>query len=313
MGGGQVLDFSWQFGVGNFYRTFRLGFTEPWFLDTPTLIGFDLFDTRQNYVYELQQSGVTLKFGRRLTWPDNYFTTQGFLRFQYNDVIDGGSTYAEGTSRQFTLGGTLSRVDIDNPIFPSSGSKLTLAAELSGGPLLPGDVDYYKIELVTEWYKRLFNSNRLTFFTSFDVGYIDELVNGTTIQPFEYFYMGGNGLVIATTPLRGYDDRSIGPRGSDNRVRGGRIKVRYTTEIRAALALDPIPIYFLAFAEAGNVFLNFPEADFFDLKRSVGFGARLLVNPIGLIGFDYGYGFDRRSVDEQDPGWEFHVQFGRGF
>ena len=68
MGGGQILNFNWQFGVGNFYRTFSLGFTEPWFMDTPTSLGFDVFDTRQRYVYDLQQSGITFRVGKRLTW-----------------------------------------------------------------------------------------------------------------------------------------------------------------------------------------------------------------------------------------------------
>ncbi len=312
LGGGQVLDFNWTFGVGNLYRTFRLGFTEPWFLDTPTLVGFDVFDTRQRYVYDLRQIGGTLKLGRRLTWPDNYFNITGFLRFNYNNVLDGNNFYREGLSRQFTLGATLSRNNIDNPVFPSNGSSFSISGEISGGPFLPGNVDYFKLQLQTDWYKRLFNSNRLTIYTSSSIGYIDEIVQGTSIQPFEFFFMGGNGLVIATTPLRGYDDRSVGPKGNSGEILGGRVMVKYTTELRAALALEPIPIYVLAFAEAGNTFLSIKEADFFDLKRSVGFGARLLVQPVGLLGFDYGYGFDRKSVDGLDPKWEFHFQFGRG-
>ncbi len=107
LGGGQIVSFNWQFGVGNFYRTFSLGFTEPWFMDTPTSLGFDLFDTRQQYVYYLRQSGISLRAGRRLTWPDDRFYVQGLFRFQYNDVIDGRNTYAEGISRQFTVGLTI--------------------------------------------------------------------------------------------------------------------------------------------------------------------------------------------------------------
>lgn len=314
MGGGQILNFNWQFGVGNFYRTFTIGFTEPWFRDTPTLLGFEVFDTRQRYIYDLRQSGGTIKVGRRLKWPDDFFNVQGRLRFQYNDVVDGRNYYQEGLSRQYTLGGTISRIDIDNPIFPSRGSKLSFNAELSGGPFLPGNVDYYKFNLTAEWYKRLFNSNRLALYLSTDLGYIDELVKGTTIQPFEFFYMGGNGMIIATTPLRGYDDRSVGPLTRDGLTTiGGRVMTKNTLELRAALALEPIPIYVLAFAEAGNVFIDLKNTDIFNLRRSVGFGARLLINPIGLIGFDYGYGFDRFEVDGVDPKWEFHFQFGRGF
>ncbi len=313
LGGGQILSFNWQFGVGSLYRTFTLGFTEPWFMDTPTLVGVEVFDTRQAYIYDLRQSGGTLKVGRRLKWPDDFFYIQGLFRFQYNNVINGGNYYAEGQSRQFTVGATVSRKDIDNPIFPSTGSSFALDGELSGGPLLPGDVDYYKLGFKVEWYKRLFNSNRLVFYTLTDMGYIQEIVKGTEIQPFEFFYMGGNGLIIATTPLRGYDDRTVGPRNAGGNVIGGRVMTRYSAELRFAVTLDPIPLYLIAFAEAGNVWVNLNQTDLFDLRRSVGFGARILINPIGLIGFDLGYGFDRKQTDGRDPAWLFHFQFGRGF
>jgi outer membrane protein insertion porin family len=313
LGGGQILSFNWQFGVGSLYRTFTLGFTEPWFMDTPTLIGAEVFDTRQAYIYDLRQSGGTLKLGRRLKWPDDFFYIQGLFRFQYNNVINGGNYYAEGQSRQYTLGATISRKDIDNPIFPSTGSNIALNAEISGGPFLPGDVDYYKLGFKAEWYKRLLNSNRFVFYTIADMGYIEEIVKGTQIQPFEFFYMGGNGLIIATTPLRGYDDRTVGPRNALGNVIGGRVMTRYTAELRFAVTLDPIPLYLIAFAEAGNVWENLNTTDPFDLRRSVGVGARILINPIGLIGFDLGYGFDRKITDGKDPAWLFHFQFGRGF
>lgn len=314
MGAGQILNFNWQFGVGSFYRTFSLGFTEPWFMDTPTSLGFDFFDTRQRYVYDLRQSGATFRVGRRLTWPDDFFYVQGTLRFQYNDVIDGQNYYQTGLTRQYTIGATITRTDIDNPIFPSRGSKFLLSGELTGGPFLPGNVDYYKFLFKSEWYKPLFRSNRFVLYNSAELGYIGELIAGTRIQPFEFFYMGGNGLIIATTPLRGYEDRSLGARDPvSGRVLDNRVMSKFTTEFRVALAMEPIPIYLLAFAEAGNVFKNMKQTDLFNLKRSVGIGARILLNPIGLIGFDYGYGFDRRSVDGQNPQWLFHFQFGKGF
>lgn len=313
MGGGQILNFNWQFGVGNYYRTFSLGFTEPWFMDTPTSLGFDLFDTRQRYVYDLRQSGITTRVGRRLTWPDDYFYVQGMFRFQYNDVIEGQSYYVEGLTRQYTLGITISRTDIDNPIFPSRGSKFSFSTELTGGPILPGNVDYYKIDFKSEWYKPLFNSNRVVLYTSTDLGYIHNLGDRKKINPFEFYYMGGNGMIIATTPLRGYEDRSLGSQDASGNVIGSSVQTKFTTELRAALALEPIPIYLLAFAEAGNVYFDIKQTDLFNLKRSVGVGARILINPIGLLGFDYGYGFDRRSVDGKEPQWIFHFQFGKGF
>ncbi|HEX7357143.1 MAG TPA: BamA/TamA family outer membrane protein, partial [Ignavibacteriaceae bacterium] len=314
LGGGQVLSFNWQFGVGSLYRTFTLGFTEPWMFDTPTSVGAELFDTRQQYVYDLRQSGATIRVGRRLKWPDDFFYIQGRFRYQYNNVIEGQKYYREGVTNQFSVGALISRKNIDNPIFPSTGSSIQLDAELTGGPILPGDVDYLKLSFTSEWYRRLFNSNRIVLYTIADVGYIDEIVPGTNIQPFEFFYMGGNGLVIATTSLRGYDDRTVGPKNpTTGQVIGGRVMAKFGAELRLAVTLEPIPLYILAFAEAGNVFENFQKTDIFDLRRSVGFGARILINPIGLIGFDIGYGFDRKITDGQDPSWLFHFQFGRGF
>jgi len=313
LGGGQILSFNWQFGVGNFYRTFSLGFTEPWFMDTPTLIGFDLFDTRQQYIYDLSQTGASAKLGRRLKWPDDYFYIQGVLRYQHNNVLGGGGYYREGKTEQVTLGASISRRNVDNPIFPSNGSAFNLDGEISGGPFLPGSVDYIKVLFKAEWYKRITASNKFVFYTSADFGYLEELVPNTPIQPFEYFYMGGNGLVIATTPLRGYDDRSVGSKNIFGDVSDGKIMLKYTTEFRFAVTLEPMPLYLLAFAEAGNVFSNLNSADIFNLRRSVGVGARILINPIGLIGFDLGYGFDRKAVDGKDPAWLFHFQFGRGF
>jgi len=313
LGGGQVLSFNWQFGVGSLYRTFTLGFTEPWLFDTPTSVGAEIFDTRQQYIYDLRQTGATIRLGRRLKWPDDFFYVQGRVKYQYNNVIEGQGFYAEGLTNQYTLGVLLNRKNIDNPIFPSIGSNFQIDAEISGGPFLPGDVDYLKVGLTTEWYRRLFGINRLTLYTIADFGYINEIVKGTNIQPFEFYYMGGNGLIIATTSLRGYDDRTVGPRNVDGRVIGGRVMSKFGTEIRFAVSIEPIPLYVLAFAEAGNVFESFEKADIFDLRRSVGFGARILINPIGLIGFDLGYGFDRKITSGQDPAWIFHFQFGKGF
>jgi outer membrane protein insertion porin family len=313
LGGGQVLSFNWQFGVGSLYRTFTIGLTEPWLFDTPTSVGVEVFDTRQQFVYDLRQTGGTIRVGRRLKWPDDFFFVQGRFKYQYNDVINGQNFYKEGKTEQFTVGALISRRNIDNPIFPSTGSSLSLDMELTGGPLLPGSVDYLKVNFNAEWYRRLFNSNRLTLYTMANLGYIDEIVQGTNIQPFEFFFMGGNGLIIATTSLRGYDDRTVGPRNAAGNIIGGRFMTKFGTELRLSVTQEPIPLWLLAFAEAGNVFESFEKTDIFDLRRSVGFGARLLINPIGLIGFDIGYGFDRKQVDGQEPAWLFHFQFGKGF
>ena len=127
--------------------------------------------------------------------------------------------------------------------------------------------------------------------------------------------MGGTGLgQIATTPLRGYEDRSIGPVNVSGQYIPAHAMAKYTAELRFNVALNPIPIYFLGFAEAGNTWENLAKSEIFDLKRSAGLGARLLINPIGLLGFDYGYGYDNITAGIKSPmGWKFHFQFGRGF
>ena len=141
------------------------------------------------------------------------------------------------------------------------------------------------------------------------------LIYGFDKDPYvpyqDLFYMGGTGLgQISVTPLRGYDDHSVGP---DNGNLGGRAMAKYTTELRFAVTLNPIPIYTLLFAEAGNVWLDPSVMDMHDLRRSAGFGVRLTVNPIGMIGFDYGYGYDGATPDVAAPGWKFHFQFGKSF
>ena len=125
--------------------------------------------------------------------------------------------------------------------------------------------------------------------------------------------MGGNGLTYNTIALRGYDDRSIGPKNSFGSPIGGTVTTKFGIELRYSLSQDPIPIFLLGFLEAGNVWSDINKTDPFDLYRSAGFGTRLILPAVGLVGFDFGYGFDRRAADGQPPELLFHFQFGRGF
>lgn len=314
-GAGQILNFEWQFGEGARFRTFSLGFTEPWLFDTPTTFGVNLFDTRQIYVYDLRQTGGSVRFGRRFKFPDDYFRGDWIGRFQLNDVIDGGGLYQEGKTSQISVTQVISRNSTDNPIFPAMGSSFALSTEISGGPLLPGNVDYHKWIFTGDWYTPLFGTNRLVLFTGTSIGLLDGFKINSNIPPIEYFFMGGTGLgFIATTPLRGYDDRTIGPQDENDQVKGGKAMVKYSAELRFSVTMSPMPIYLLAFAEAGNVYENLKAIDFLNLKRSYGFGARIMIQPLGMVGFDYGYGADDVLPRDGKPdGWKFHFQFGRGF
>lgn len=314
-GGGQSLNLDWQFGESSRFRTFSISFLEPWLLDTPTSFGVTLFDTRTILGFDERRTGGSLRFGRRLRWPDDYFRGDLAFSFQRYDVKNGQGILPDGVYSQFNLQTTISRSSIDNPIFPTSGSNFSFSVELSGKPLLPGNTSYQKYTLNADWHTPLFGSNRLVLYSSAFIGAIGHR-QGTVIPFTELFWMGGTGLqsYYATTPLRGYEDRSVGPRSIEDQIQGGRSLAKYTSELRFSVSINPIPIYLLAFAEAGNVWRGWKETDPFDLRRSAGIGGRLLINPIGLVGFDYAYGFDDVFPRDGKPdGWHFHFQFGRGF
>jgi outer membrane protein insertion porin family len=319
-GAGQTMSLDYQFGVSNYYRTFSIGFTEPWMFDSPTLFGVNIFDTQQSYYADLHYRGASIRIGRRFKWPDMYFRGDWTLRAQENTYHSLGTSssydyyYLEGTTSQFGISQVISRNSTDSPIFPSRGSSFSLLTDINGGPKFGGALQaarYHKHVLNADWYVPLTSSGRVTIMSSNTIGLIFPFEKDGYIPYQDLFYMGGTGLgQIAVTPLRGYEDRSIGPYNGNV---GGKAMMKYTTELRFALTLNPIPIYTLFFAEAGNVWLDHSKMDMLDLRRSAGFGVRLLVNPIGLIGFDYGYGYDASTPGTAAPGWKFHFQFGKSF
>lgn len=317
-GAGQILNFEWQFGEGSRFRTFSLNFTEPWLYNTPTSVGFSIFDTRQIYYYDLRQTGVSGRIGRRLKFPDDFFRGDWTVRYQHNNVIGGVSYFPEGKTQQFTVSQEFSRNSSDSPIFPSQGSAFSISTDLStvfrSAPN-SSSTFYHKWNFSGEKYIPLFGTNKLVLYAGTQSGLIVGGKNDSLITPTEFFYMGGTGIgYFSTTPLRGYEDRSIGPRAGRSGTIGGKFFFKSALELRFSVALNPIPIYVLGFAEGGNVWDSPKYADIFDVKRSVGFGARILINPLGMVGFDYGYGFDDvEPHDGKADGWKFHFVFGRGF
>jgi outer membrane protein insertion porin family len=312
-GGGQSLNFSWQFGEAGTYRTFSVGLQEPWFLNTPTLLGFNVFDSRTQYTYDVQETGVVVNIGRRFKFPDDFFRGDWAVKYQQTNVINGGGYYQTGKRNQLSLRQTITRSTVFDPIFPVFGTKFANTTELSGGPFLPGNTEFLKNIFTAETYTPIIRNTKFVLYSNFNFYYVNPLGSDKYLPPTELFYMGGNGLAYNTIALRGYDDRGIGPRNSSNNFVGGKVALKYSMELRYPLSLDPFPIFVLAFAEAGNVWSDFAKVNPFELKRSVGFGTRLMLPAVGLIGFDFGYGFDRKSVDNTDPKLLFHFQFGRGF
>jgi outer membrane protein insertion porin family len=308
-GGGQILNINAEFGQQSRYQTIQLGFTEPWLNNTPTTLGVNLYSIRQNFVFNLTRYGASVNIGRRLRWPDDYFRVDGIVRAQYNEQTASQGVFRAFNGGELSLTGSVSRISLDNAIFPTSGSRFTYSSTFAAGGIGIGKVDYLKNTFNLEMFHPLASVDgnpRLVLYMSTDMGYVAGIRSDTNILGNELFFMGGNGLGgFAITPLRGYVDRSIGPSG------GGRVMTRHVIETRFALSLNPMPIYLLAFAEAGNVWENLRSADPFDLKRSAGLGVRVLLNPIGLLGFDYGYGFDPQGTTGPRSGWQFHFQFGR--
>jgi len=310
-GGGQIFNFNWEFGQANRYRTFSLGITEPWLFDEPTTVGFSLFDTYYNFL-DLNQSrtGFGFNLGRRFRWPDDYWRGDWSFRVQLNDNKIGNIYYRQGKYSELTFGQRFSRISINNMFFPSSGSKFSLSTDFAMGSIGLGQTDYIKNELNLELFSTLSKiegNDRLVLMLSTKLGYINGFLSDTTISPIELYRMGGNGLsgFSNVIPLRGYPDSKLGTGFGD------KVLIKYTTELRFAISLDPMPIYIYAFAEAGNIFKNLKQTDPFDLKRAAGLGVQLMIAPIGIVGFSYGYGFDKYADEPDVSGWRFLFHLGQ--
>jgi outer membrane protein insertion porin family len=311
-GSGQVLNFNWEFGQASRYKSIALGFTEPWLFNEPTTVGFNIYSTASNWYYVYERKGIALNIGRRFTWPDDYFRGDWSIRIQENNVPENNtySYFRPGLTNEVTVSQTFSRISLNNLYFPTNGSKFSFGTQWAMGAIGLGNTDFLKAKLsleMSEPIMKIDGMDRLILFMSSDLGYITGLENDTTMNPLELFTMGGSGLsgMLNVTPLRGYDDQSIGP------YYGGRVMARHIAELRFAVSLDPMPIFLFGFAEAGNVWNDLRTTDPFDLKRSAGIGVKLMLNPIGIIGFSYGYGFDSVVPGGGPAGWKFLFHLGQ--
>ncbi|MCX6139457.1 MAG: outer membrane protein assembly factor BamA [Candidatus Kapabacteria bacterium] len=314
-GAGQIMSFQWEFGQASRLQTFQVSFTEPWLFGEPTSIGFNLYDTKQNYNISVRRTGGAINVGRRFRFPDDFFRGDWSTSFERIESNTASIFSRAGINTSMSISQVISRTSYDNAVFPTSGSRFAISLRASLGALGLGTTDFGKAGFTFDMVNPLLSINgypRLVMFLGTELGFVDGFKQDTTIPPQELYYMGGNGLGgFAITPLRGYRDNSIGVLAPNGQNLGGRVQARFVAELRFALALSPFPIYLLSFAEAGNVWANLRTADPFGLNRAAGFGMRLLLQPIGLLGFDVGYGFDPDPFTGQTSGWRFHFQFGR--
>jgi outer membrane protein insertion porin family len=316
-GDGQRLSFDWQFG--RVYRSISVSFTEPWLFNTTTLGGFSVFNTRSGggyYPWDRKDIGGSLHIGHRFFWPDNFFRGDWILRISRSNIsnirdpelllrylYEGGYENV----RQHSITQIITRDSRDQAEFPTRGSVISLSVQLSGGPL-GGDSDYFKNIFSTEWFVPL--PLGLVLYSKMMYGVLEKMQRKTVVLFGEYFYLGGSGLGFAES-LRGYDDGQVGPLTSSGRPVGGKVMIKNTLELRFPIAPNPT-IFGLFFAEGGNAWENVWDVDPYSLRRSAGVGVRLFMPMIGIIGIDFGYGFDYLAWDGTRKGqWKVHFQFGK--
>jgi len=316
-GNGQQLSLNWNFG--QYYRSFNLGFTEPWLMNTPTLVGVSVYDTKRDpyYIgYSQQTRGISVRLGRRFRWPDNYFRGDWIYRIDETALGDFSDYYIKLNPNNIvkedwpltTSGITqiISRSSLNHPEFPTMGSRVSLSTEVTGG-ILGGNVGYHKHVFKAEFFHPTFIPN-LILLTRVQVGAMGEVGESKGIPYLNYFFIGGSGM-SRSIPLRGYDD----PLAGGGIRTGGKTMFETTIELRFPLISNPM-MFGLVFAEAGNTWPDFSHTDPFDLRRSVGIGARIFMPMVGMLGFDYAYGFDQiDSYGRRFGQWKPQFVFGRGF
>jgi len=332
LGRGQQLVFSFEEGTqysvytsgkAAKHRRISISFTDPMINDTPNLIGFSMFyylRGKSPYYYSIpldrEVYGGAIRFGRRFKWPDNFF--RGTWMIQGTKKLYTGSEedleqYVGGYEKTLGISVTqfIKRDSRNHPEFPSKGSVMNWTSSLSGG-ILGGNENFHKHVLKCDWYTPTFW--KFVLYSSLQMGAIKEIKTGreeiSIIPVDEKFFMGGSGIPYGNM-LRGYVDNTVGP--YDGGPLGGTVLLKCSAEFRFPFSENPT-VYGLAFAEMGNVWNGFDGVDPFDLKRSAGIGIRMFMPMLGMLGFDYGYGFDDIPATEQSPeGWNFHILFGMPF
>lgn len=348
-GDGQRLSIRAQTN-GRAYQSYNFSFTEPWLggrkpNSLTTYVSHTSFAGSVNTIRKkdpnYQGVGITgagIGLGRRKKFPDDYFSAYYELAYQYYDVIRYQNVFPDfdnGYANDISLKYSLQRNSVNSPIYPSEGSKLSFTAKSSlPYSYLGGTTDfsqatkqerykyleYYKLKLTGEFFFPLTPDKKLVFMPRFGFGFLGSYNQTKGLIPFERFTLGGNGLsgvggqfggkeVIA---LRGYPDNSLSSTG------GEPIVAKYTMELRYPISLNPQATFFvLAFAEAGNTYTGAKNFNPFNVKRSAGAGVRIFLPMFGMLGLDYGFGFDKLDPhssgygNQSDPAIDSKGYFGK--
>ncbi|REJ83085.1 MAG: outer membrane protein assembly factor BamA [Bacteroidetes bacterium] len=341
-GDGQRLSLRAQTN-GKFFQSYNASFTEPWLGGKkPNSLSVSVYHSIQTNGVKKEDpnrqaifiTGVSVGLGKRLKKPDDFFTIYHEVSYQYYTLENYGNTFlfSDGFSNNLSFRETISRNSIDAPIYPRSGSQLSLTLQLTPPYSLFNSIDYktatpnekykfieyHKWKFSSLWYTKL--AGNLVLHTKIQYGFLGLYNRNLGASPFERFYLGGDGLsgfsldgreIIA---LRGYENNSLTPRNSLNSMIGGTIFDKYTMELRYPVSLNPsATIYLLTFAEGGNAWLNFKEFNPFSAKRSLGAGIRIFLPVFGVLGLDWGYGLDKLNNAPDANGSQFHFSIGQQF
>ena len=330
-GDGQKLSLRFQ-TYGKDYLSWSISFTEPWlggkkpnaltvsYYHSIYSNGRSKSDTlRSSFVTD----GITVGLGKRLTWPDDFFTLYNGINLLFYKLQNYGTIFPVGSGtgnyNNLSYEAILGRSSINQPIFPRNGSDISLGLELTPPYSLFSDIDYsdpeltddekykwieyYKIKVKAYWYFELMD--KLVLAARFRFGYLGNYNAELGTTPFERFYLGGDGLTGYNNydgrdviGMRGYENESISAYHRPGKNIGGTVFTRNTLELRYPLSLNPSStIYGLVFVEAGNTWVEKQGFDPFDLHRSAGVGIRVFLPMFGMLGLDWAYGFD------PVPGW----------
>ena len=345
VGDGQKLSLSVS-TLGRRYIWYNVSFTEPWLGGrNPNSFTASFFQSFYSNQYEktdvnygwFNMTGGTVGLGRRLTWPDDYFALyQGlnFKRYKLHNYLSSFLSVGDGNGafNLISYNFVLSRNSVSQPLYPRSGSEFQLGLEITPPYSLFSNKDYsqlsdnekYKwIEMhrwtfKAAWYTELYE--KLVMMTRVRFGYLGHYNDQIGPTPFHRYFMGGDGLSNYSVDsrelvgMRGYANNSLTPgfySNSGSGGNGGNLMTKYTLELRYPLSLNPqATIYALTFLEAGNCWLGFKNFDPFDVKRAAGVGVRIYLPMFGLLGLDWGYGFDEVYGAAGNNGSQFHFSIG---
>ncbi len=353
-GDGQSLSIRAQ-SNGRVYQSYNVSFVEPWLGGSkPNTLSISLYRSKltnskkksEDGYESMVIDGASVGLGKRLEWPDDYFSIYGELsyqRYDMNNYTVMSFLFQDGVANLLSLTGRIQRFSTSpNLIYPRSGSSFTLTLQATppysfiSGKDMAGTtsqekynwIEFHKWTFKSDYYFPLTNNDKLVLNTRFSFGYLGHYNKDIGPSPFENFSVGGDGMTGYSfygreiISLRGYSSGSGGvgsltPLDPKTRAPAGNVYSKITLELRYPVSLNPqATIYVLAFLESGRAWTRLREYNPFKMNRAAGLGVRANLPMFGLLGIDWGYGFDQVPDPQNFPNAnksQFHFVIGQQF